>query len=98
MFQRQSESGVSNPVIESGSLVALICNYKGKDVVRVKTRCRMYYRVNGKQVRSVGPAELVGRKANLNYRHAELGPVRIVQAGSLFSFIFFIGLPWWLRR
>lgn len=42
LFQRQSESGVSNPVIGSGSLGALICNYKGKGVIRVKTRYRMY--------------------------------------------------------
>ena len=60
-----------------------------QDVFSIKSKVKL--------VRNVAPAELGGRKANLNYRHAELGPVRIVQACSLFSFIFFIGLPWWLR-
>ena len=44
--QKLLQAGVSNPVIESGSSVSvaffLMCNYKGKGVVRVNTRYRMH--------------------------------------------------------
>ena len=56
-----------------------------QDVFSIKSKVKLVW--------NVAPAELGGRKAILNYRHAELGTVRNVQACSLFSFIFFIGLP-----
>ena len=44
--QKLLQAGVSNPVIESGSLVLFgllsDINYKGKGVVRVNTRYKMY--------------------------------------------------------
>ena len=56
----------------------LICNYKGKGVVRINTRYGMYLaqsqRKRGAKCSSCRGA---GQKSKLSYRHSELGAVKV---------------------
>ena len=69
----------------------LICNYKGKGVVRVNTRYGMYLaQSQRKRGAKCSSCRGMGQKSKLSYRHSELGAVKVkktrsVQAGSLFS-------------
>ena len=65
----------------------LICNNKGKRVVRVNSRSRMYLVYSQKKIgvqsKENSSCRVRGQKSKLRYRHAELGAAPVVQWLSL---------------
>ena len=56
----------------------LICNYKGKGVVRINTRNRMYLAQSQKKIdMKCGSCRAKGQKSKLSHRHAESGAVKV---------------------
>ena len=55
-----------------------MCNYKGKGVVMVHTRYRMYLAQSQRKIDvKCSSCGVRGQKSKLHYRHAELGAVKV---------------------
>ena len=55
----------------------LICNSKGKGVVRVNTRYRMYSAESQRKNMNCSSFRFRGQKSNFSYKHAELETVKV---------------------